>query len=345
MSPFGAKKNFGFSDSLLDAVRGVVSGEKQEELEEKKLDPVGREDDDVDNDGDVDSSDEYLKKRRKAIGKAMKGKKDEVDTDPKLDENLDEAMRVLATKGKTKVVTKGDGVAKVMVGGKEVASGDLDDGAGGWFMSRKGEKGQKFFDSPKKIADFYAEEAIMERKDDTATLVAKALKKMGVKPNAKEADVIKKIPDVLKKMGMQQALNMMNRDKDYRNDMLGDVLDSLSDMKEGLDKGEDVKTFNQFNEGAFQDKHEKHYDNHEDAIRDLERKAEDSARRGDKVGASNYKSLIRYHEKARDSHGKALDHHDAGDRQKAMSHSSIAMSKSKEAEAKHKEMKDRGAID
>ena len=42
---------------------------------EKKLDPVGQEDADIDNDGDVDSSDSYLKKRRKAIGKAM-GKKD-----------------------------------------------------------------------------------------------------------------------------------------------------------------------------------------------------------------------------------------------------------------------------
>ena len=40
--------------------------------EKKKLDPVGKEDDDVDNDGDVDSSDKYLHKRRKAIGKAMK---------------------------------------------------------------------------------------------------------------------------------------------------------------------------------------------------------------------------------------------------------------------------------
>jgi len=39
---------------------------------EKKLDPVGKADDDIDNDGDVDSSDKYLKKRRAAIGKAMK---------------------------------------------------------------------------------------------------------------------------------------------------------------------------------------------------------------------------------------------------------------------------------
>lgn len=44
---------------------------------EKKLDAVGSEDADIDNDGDVDSSDKYLHKRRKAIGKAMgKDKKD-----------------------------------------------------------------------------------------------------------------------------------------------------------------------------------------------------------------------------------------------------------------------------
>ena len=35
------------------------------------LDPVGKEDDDVDNDGDTDDSDSYLKKRRKAISKAV----------------------------------------------------------------------------------------------------------------------------------------------------------------------------------------------------------------------------------------------------------------------------------
>ena len=41
-------------------------------ITEKKLDPVGKEDDDIDNDGDVDDSDKYLAKRRKAITKAMK---------------------------------------------------------------------------------------------------------------------------------------------------------------------------------------------------------------------------------------------------------------------------------
>ena len=34
-------------------------------ISEAKLDPVGKEDDDIDNDGDVDKSDAYLAKRRK----------------------------------------------------------------------------------------------------------------------------------------------------------------------------------------------------------------------------------------------------------------------------------------
>jgi hypothetical protein len=96
-------KRFGLSDSLLDAVRSVVDSDTplkshedewkdkivekvaQEPIEEmsskekmkrglynsKKMDPVGKADADIDNDGDVDDSDEYLHKRRKAIKKAM----------------------------------------------------------------------------------------------------------------------------------------------------------------------------------------------------------------------------------------------------------------------------------
>ena len=60
---------------------------KEEELSEKKLDPVNhkelkgkhadRKDKDIDNDGDVDGSDKYLHMRRKKVSKiiAMKGKK------------------------------------------------------------------------------------------------------------------------------------------------------------------------------------------------------------------------------------------------------------------------------
>ena len=41
----------------------------------EKLDPVGQEDDDIDNDGDVDKTDKYLKNRRKAVSKAINKQK------------------------------------------------------------------------------------------------------------------------------------------------------------------------------------------------------------------------------------------------------------------------------
>ena len=53
---------------MSDALKQVQMYEK------KKLDPVGKEDGDIDNDGDKDSSDSYLLNRRKTVTKAM-GKK------------------------------------------------------------------------------------------------------------------------------------------------------------------------------------------------------------------------------------------------------------------------------
>jgi len=45
---------------------------KRAAMKNEALDPVGKEDADIDNDGDTDKSDKYLHKRRKAIAKAMK---------------------------------------------------------------------------------------------------------------------------------------------------------------------------------------------------------------------------------------------------------------------------------
>lgn len=84
---------FGIPDSLLDAVKQVQNQEVSRHAafgyvtEKKKLDPVGKADADIDNDGDVDKSDEYLHNRRKAIKKAMSGKKDTIDMNPKATTN------------------------------------------------------------------------------------------------------------------------------------------------------------------------------------------------------------------------------------------------------------------
>ena len=56
------------SKMFLDVINAAIA-------EAEKMDPVGQEDDDVNNDGKTDSSDEYLKKRRDAIAKATKKKK------------------------------------------------------------------------------------------------------------------------------------------------------------------------------------------------------------------------------------------------------------------------------
>ena len=64
----------------------MASWEKFSYLLETKrnLDPVGKEDADVDNDGDTDSSDKYLKKRRLAVGAAIAA-----DRKKKVEESLD----------------------------------------------------------------------------------------------------------------------------------------------------------------------------------------------------------------------------------------------------------------
>ena len=69
------------------------------------LDPVGKEDGDVDNDGDKDSSDSYLMKRRKAIGKAMA--KEEFIADAVEDEDGKKKLDIMkGKKNKIKILTK-----------------------------------------------------------------------------------------------------------------------------------------------------------------------------------------------------------------------------------------------
>lgn len=71
------------SADLVASVRSIM----EKKTNKHGHDPVGKEDADIDNDGDVDGSDKYLHNRRKAIAKNMK--REEVE----LDEALDAAAR------------------------------------------------------------------------------------------------------------------------------------------------------------------------------------------------------------------------------------------------------------
>ena len=90
--------------------------EAYQSVQEKKLDPVGKEDGDVDNDGDKDSSDSYLMKRRAAIKKAMK--KEEVEQEE--NENYVEAYL-----DELKKTTMGSYIAKAS---KDLADRRFDQG-------------------------------------------------------------------------------------------------------------------------------------------------------------------------------------------------------------------------
>ena len=76
----------GISGSIADIMRQNKEIEARDKAKTKKegLDPVGKEDGDVNNDGKKDGTDKYLLNRRKAIGKAIKKKMSEGvrDIDP-----------------------------------------------------------------------------------------------------------------------------------------------------------------------------------------------------------------------------------------------------------------------
>jgi hypothetical protein len=60
-------------------------------MKNEAMDKVGKEDSDIDNDGDTDKSDKYLHARRKAIGKALR--KEEADLDEAVEVRHDRYMR------------------------------------------------------------------------------------------------------------------------------------------------------------------------------------------------------------------------------------------------------------
>ena len=84
-------------ESQKSAKREERKPERKEVKEAKKLDPVGQEDGDIDNDGDEDETDSYLHKRRKVIGKAIAKKKGKKEV--KEDFLIDGATGTTSTEG------------------------------------------------------------------------------------------------------------------------------------------------------------------------------------------------------------------------------------------------------
>jgi hypothetical protein len=78
--------------SLDDVVRSIVFEKKLDKVDPKavKKDFKDRKDKDIDNDGDVDDSDEYLHKRRQAVSKATKKESDDENGDKEDNSDTDD---------------------------------------------------------------------------------------------------------------------------------------------------------------------------------------------------------------------------------------------------------------
>lgn len=112
----------------MEAYLEVVSEKKDVKKEQDKLDPVNdkendkkfkdRKDKDIDNDGDVDSSDEYLHKKRKATDDAIDGGEKPADNADDGEEKDDKKKVAANKKGKTAEISK--------IGEKAVKKEDID---------------------------------------------------------------------------------------------------------------------------------------------------------------------------------------------------------------------------
>jgi len=118
-----------------------------------------------------------------------------VEKGKKKKEGVDEGTKQILAhggKGKYKVTKDGDKI-EIKFGGKVVGTADFDRGADSFFVSIKGEKGQKSFDDAQAIADYFAKNKITEELglDEASSLAQQAAiaiskKERGDKPKKEE---------------------------------------------------------------------------------------------------------------------------------------------------------------
>jgi len=141
---------------------------KSKSKKSKGLDPVGKEDSDIDNDGDVDKSDKYLANRRKAIGKAMQKEHHQKDADGKVIEHEDETTQ---KEGTAYGIYKGDG--KVKIG-----------------QAPRKQKGAMAYDGPNKRRSEAADRVLAKLKARKAKM-QESVEKDNPNANVKKVDVMK----------------------------------------------------------------------------------------------------------------------------------------------------------
>ena len=170
----------------------------------KGLDPVGQEDKDVDNDGDHDKSDKYLLKRRKAVGKAIATRKEELELTEKKREETHIGggnLKKLAGKATKRIDADVDG---------DVDKNDPKAGDYGEFVPSPDGKKRVY---TKIKEDFISEVKEKEEDKDKKLDIRKGVKnKVKVFPEVKEQVEEKpKRVDPAQKRAQMQKVNLLQR--------------------------------------------------------------------------------------------------------------------------------------
>ena len=136
--------------------------------------------------------------------------------------------RVLANKGQYKAVSSG-GVVRIMYKGKEIASGDFDSGADGWFVMGKNDKGQKFFGDAQDMVDYFVKNKVTEDAPANATGTAVA----GTGDDSSTVVVKKKKPmqdKLMRRLKIQETIDKTIPDLEYEEDEITKRTNQLKEM-------------------------------------------------------------------------------------------------------------------
>ena len=187
-----------YKNDKMVVLKEVIKAEVRSIISEK-MDPVGKEDDDINNDGKVDKTDDYLANRRKAVGDAIKKSKKNEEVD-------DDETAKKATKG-AKKKTKGIKTIEKEIDKLKDEKKKLKDKIAPLiadFKSKKIDKDKylkKVGDTPKKIKDINDDISKLE-KDLDAAIVKERDDMREVASTAMDTDIKKRLLEIIEESGV-----------------------------------------------------------------------------------------------------------------------------------------------
>jgi len=200
------------------------------------LDPVGKEDKDIDNDGDHDKTDKYLLKRRKAIGKAIRMRAEAYLADGTISTEA-KGKKEDEVSEKKKVDNYKSG-AVTMNPDPEMKDGKKKKGMG--MYAHLELKGNTLSEAQKKMLEMYEKKKKKEEKKDkisdmmTKTSVKKEDEKEEEKPDMRSKyTMINLIKNKLRAAGQRDPMvAMMDMDEHHQKDADGNVIPHEDEKKE-----------------------------------------------------------------------------------------------------------------